>query len=80
MRPEKKAKPLAVCSVCQALTDRREMLNHRCDQVVNGRRCYGRFQSALTRLWDECASCEGHGKVGTQACAECKGFGWKLYS
>ena len=80
MRPEKKPKPLAVCSVCQALTDRREMLNHRCEQAVSGRRCYGRFQSALTRLWDECASCEGRGKVGTQTCGECKGFGWKLYS
>lgn len=80
MRRDKKEKPLAVCSVCQALTDRRDNLNHRCSQVVNGRRCSGMFQSALTRLWDECQGCEGTGQIGTQACTECRGFGWKLYS
>lgn len=80
MRPQKKTKPLAVCSVCQALTARREELNHRCDQTVNGRRCYGTFQSALTRLWDGCEACDATGQVGTQICSVCKGFGWTLYS
>lgn len=80
MRPQKKDKPLAVCSVCQALTERRDQLNHRCDRIVSGRRCYGRFQSGLTRLWDECQGCDGTGKVGTLPCVECKGYGWKLYS
>jgi hypothetical protein len=80
MRADKKAKPLAVCSVCQALTERREQLGHRCGNVVNGRRCYGTYQSALTRLWDACEGCESTGKVGTQTCGECKGFGWRLYS
>ena len=80
MRADKKPKPLAVCSVCQALTDRRENLNHRCDAVVNSRRCSGMYQSALTRLWDACGACDCAGKVGTQICAECRGFGWKLYS
>jgi DnaJ-class molecular chaperone len=80
MRPQKKDKPLAVCTVCQALTDRHEYRNNRCNQIVAGRRCSGQFQSALTRLWDECQGCTGTGKVGTQVCTECKGFGWNLYS
>jgi DnaJ-class molecular chaperone len=33
----------------------------------------------MTYLWDQCDSCESTGKVGTQACAECAGFGWKMY-
>ena len=45
-------------------------LNHRCSHVLNGRRCYG---------WDQCESCEATGKVGTQACSACAGFGWIMY-
>jgi hypothetical protein len=71
---------MAVCSVCQALTNQREYLNHRCNQTVNGRRCYGTFKSGLTCLWDPCESCDSMGKVGSQVCTECKGFGWKLYA
>ena len=28
MRPERKAKPLAACNVCHALTNEHELLNH----------------------------------------------------
>jgi hypothetical protein len=79
LRPEKKAKPLAVCSVCQALSNRHELVNHRCDQIVSNRRCSGIYKSALTYLWDACEGCECTGRVGTQVCTECKGFGWKIY-
>ena len=78
-RPEKKPKPLAACSVCHALTNVHEELNQRCRAVVSGRRCYGIYKSAITYLWDACGSCESTGKVGTQVCSECAGFGWKLY-
>jgi primosomal protein N' len=76
----KKAKPSGVCNVCQAPTSRHEALNHRCDAVVNGRRCSGNMKSAVHNLWDECESCQATGKVGTRACTECAGFGWKLYA
>jgi len=79
LRPEKKAKPLAVCSVCHALSNRHEFLNHRCNEIVNSRRCYGIYKSGLTYLWDACEGCESTGRVGTQICTECKGFGWKMY-
>ena len=79
MLKSKKPKPAGVCNVCHALTNHHEHLNHRCDHVVNGRRCYGTFRSALTDLWDECGSCQGVGMVGTEVCGECAGFGWRLY-
>jgi len=79
LRAEKRPKPLAYCNVCHALTHRHELLNHRCNAIVNNRRCYGTYKSALTVLWDACEACDAAGKIGTQVCAECKGFGWKLY-
>jgi hypothetical protein len=79
MLRSKKPKPAGVCNVCHALTKHHEHLNHRCDHVVNGRRCYGTFKSAMTDLWDECGSCQGVGMVGSEVCSECAGFGWRLY-
>lgn len=79
MRTQRKDKPLAACGVCRGLTDRHEDLNHRCNQVINGRRCYGTYKSAIAYLWDQCEACEARGKVGTQPCAACAGFGWVMY-
>jgi DnaJ-class molecular chaperone len=33
----------------------------------------------MTFLWDQCESCEATGKVGTQPCGACGGFGWIMY-
>jgi DnaJ-class molecular chaperone len=71
--------PLAACNVCHALTNQHEALNHRCDKTVTGRRCYGTYKSGVANLWDQCDSCEATGKVGSQPCSECGGFGWRLY-
>ena len=79
MRPSVKSKPLAACSVCHALSNVHEDLNHRCNESLHGRRCYGTYKSAISYLWDRCESCEGTGVVGSQACSECAGFGWKMY-
>jgi hypothetical protein len=79
MQPSKKPKPLGACSVCHALTNGHEFLNHRCDEVVNGRRCYGTYKSAITYLWDACESCDATGVVGSQLCGACAGFGWTMY-
>lgn len=72
-------KPLAACDVCHALTNVHEFVNHRCDKVVNGRRCYGHYKSSLGMLWDRCETCNGTGKVGSVPCTGCQGFGWILY-
>jgi len=71
--------PLGTCDVCHALTNQHEFLNHRCGKVVTGRRCYGTYKSGIGFLWDACDACGATGRVGSQACAECGGYGWKLY-
>jgi hypothetical protein len=80
MEPSRKAKPTGVCSVCNIPNSRHEALNHRCDQVVSGRRCSGIVKSAVNTLWDECESCRATGKSGVLPCRECAGFGWKPYA
>jgi hypothetical protein len=71
--------PVAVCSVCNALTNAHESLNHRCDKVVTGRRCAGTYKSGISHLWDTCTECEATGWVGSQTCHACGGYGWLLY-
>ncbi|MBI4192098.1 MAG: hypothetical protein HY525_16355 [Betaproteobacteria bacterium] len=78
MKLVKKEKPLGVCNVCRAYTDQHEYVNHRCNKTVHGRRCYGTFKSGLGEVWDQCQTCHATGKVGTQTCSECAGFGWHL--
>lgn len=79
MIAEKQPKPAEVCSVCEALSNRPTDLNHRCNAASGGRRCSGIYKSGLTKLWDQCESCAATGKVGSQVCANCAGFGWKMY-
>ncbi|HUF20419.1 MAG TPA: hypothetical protein VMP00_06655 [Burkholderiales bacterium] len=78
MRLAKRPQPLGVCNVCGALAADIEFINQRCHKVVHGRRCYGIFKSELTHVWAECLVCNATGKVGTQACDECAGWGWRL--
>jgi len=79
VRPSKLPHPLGVCNVCGTLTNVHEFLNHRCDKTVTGRRCYGTYKSGVSHLWDQCESCEATGKVGSQVCSACGGYGWTLY-
>ncbi len=74
----KKPKPLALCRVCGAYTDRRRDVNHRCSKTRYGRRCPGTFKSDLGQVWNECQVCYGKGKVGSETCVECAGWGWTL--
>jgi hypothetical protein len=79
LRASKLPHPAGVCNVCGALTSHHEFVNHRCDKVVTGRRCSGTYKSGVAFLWDMCAGCEATGKVGSQVCSECAGYGWRLY-
>ena len=74
----KRPKPLAACSECRALTDLHVLVNHRCDSVVNGRRCPGIYHSDLSFVWDQCQACDATGYVGSKVCVECAGMGWRL--
>lgn len=79
MLRSKLAHPLAACNVCGARTNLLEAVNHRCDRVVTGRRCYGTYKSGIIDLWDACESCGATGWVGTVPCTACAGFGWSKY-
>ena len=79
MLAEKKPKPMGVCSVCHGLQNQHEYLNHRCSEVVAGRRCSGIYKSGMSFQWDQCESCGATGKVGSQVCTACSGFGWTMY-
>jgi hypothetical protein len=79
VRRSKLPHPLGVCNVCHALTNLHEALNHRCDKVVTGRRCYGTYKSGMAYLWDLCEACEATGMVGSQVCSACGGYGWTMY-
>jgi len=74
----KKQKPLTVCNVCGAFSSEHADVNHRCTKAVYGRRCSGTFKSSLGMTWDECQACSAKGKVGTETCVECSGWGWHL--
>ena len=79
MRHSAKPKPLAVCTLCRALTDPQQRVNQRCSQTVHGRRCAGIFRSDLSFVWDPCRGCDSTGVLGSQACQECAGYGWRLF-
>ena len=74
----KKRKPLAICSVCGAFTGEHRDLNHRCRRSHQGRRCWGTFKSNLGLVWEECLGCHAIGRVGSEICVECSGWGWRL--
>lgn len=78
MRQVRRPKPLGVCNVCGQLTDMLEMVNQRCNRTIHGRRCAGQIKSELGHIWVKCESCDAAGKVGSQKCRECLGFGWRL--
>ena len=74
----KKPKPLAVCNVCGAFAGEHQDVNHRCTRALYGRRCSGTFKSSLGLVWDECQACYATGKVGSETCVECSGWGWHM--
>jgi hypothetical protein len=79
MQHPKKPKPLAVCTLCRSLIDPQQRVNQRCGKTVSGRRCAGTFRSDLSFVWDPCRGCEASGRLGSQACGECAGHGWRLF-
>ena len=79
MRRSRKAKPLAVCTVCRALIDPQQSVNQRCNKSVKGRRCPGTYRSDLSFVWDPCRGCDATGWLGSQVCLDCSGYGWRLY-
>jgi len=76
---KKRAQPVGVCSICSALTNLREDIYYGCDRFVNGTRCAGTFNSATMYVWYECGSCKATGKVESDICGKCFGYGWTVH-
>ena len=80
MRPQfsdKRLPPYAVCTECSHYTYSVMDIYNRCGQVVDKKRCKGRYRPALMRDdWKECPDCGRTGRVATGKCRNCAGVGW----
>ena len=75
--PDKRPRPVAVCTVCGAVSYSSNLISGLCDRRVANKRCDGINGSALrTTDWDECPECAGSGTSGATQCGQCEGSGW----
>ena len=71
------AQPVAVCTVCRAISYSMTGINGPCGRTVGGRRCRGVNGSALNENdWAVCDQCTGTGSVDNSRCQYCSGAGW----
>jgi hypothetical protein len=74
---EKINTPVAVCTVCHAYSTNISVINERCGNRYNNKRCQGVWRSALSEGdWQECSSCNATGREPQGRCNQCGGFGW----
>jgi hypothetical protein len=72
-------KPCAVCTVCGKYGFVMSVINERCGNRHNGKRCKGVWGSALNvGDWVECESCNGTGSSKGTPCAGCQASGWRF--
>lgn len=69
--------PVAVCTVCRAYNRNPSVINERCGNVYNRKRCKGVWRSAISEGdWEECPVCKASGSEEDCKCGQCEGFGW----
>ena len=80
MRPQfsdKRLPPYAVCTECGHYAYSVMDIYNGCGQVIDKKRCKGRYRPALMRDdWEECPVCGRTGMVATGKCRNCAGIGW----
>ena len=70
-------KPVAVCTICGAVSYNPAGINERCGRMVRRKRCRGVNGSALNEDdWALCDECVGEGLSGNARCQRCDGAGW----
>jgi hypothetical protein len=86
--PDKKRKPVAVCTRCGAYSLAAECINQPCRRPVGrNKKCNGCWGSALNiGDWETCHYCKGTGDPPrddivaqtdrTSVCTSCRGTGW----
>ena len=69
--------PVAVCTVCGAVSYNPTLINGPCGRMVGRKRCRGLNGSALNESdWAVCDDCAGDGFSGDARCQRCDGVGW----
>ena len=69
--------PVAVCTRCHSYSSNPNVINKRCGNTFNGKRCKGVWQSAISEGdWKECPTCGASGKERDKKCSQCGGVGW----
>ncbi len=75
-----KPKPVAVCTECKLPSTNITGNNERCPRSVEQKGCPGRIHSAAHEGdWKGCPDCFVTGKIKSDKCNTCDGFGW-LYA
>jgi hypothetical protein len=65
--------PVTVCTVCHAYGRNASLINFRCGNIVDDKKCKGALGSALNAEdWEECQSCH----ATSNNCDSCNGEGW----
>ena len=74
---DKRLPPYAVCTVCGHYAYSVMEIKKQCSEVVNKKRCKGRYGPALMRDdCKECLDCGRTGRVANGKCGKCAGVGW----
>ncbi len=69
--------PAARCPVCGHVSRDFELVDKRCERMLEGARCRG--VNSATRSYDDwqaCPACEATGRKDNSRCAQCRGEGW----
>lgn len=69
--------PAARCPVCGHVTRDHELVDKRCEQMLDGARCRGINNGAHSYDdWQACPVCEATGRHDRARCGACAGEGW----
>ncbi len=75
----KKKRPVAKCASCNKNSWSAEIVDQKCKDIVNGRKCPGVFQRmSRDSDWIECRDCNATGTRDSDVCIPCGGDGWIL--
>jgi hypothetical protein len=77
MENSNKLPPVAVCTICGKYVCDERLLDQRCNQIYDGKRCKGWFGSTIgINDWIKCTICGGNGMEASIKCEACQGTGW----
>ena len=69
--------PVARCALCGHVTRDFELVDKRCERMLDGARCRGVNSGTQSYDdWQACPVCEATGRHEHSRCSRCKGNGW----